>query len=313
MAKQPRRNPGNRRSQAPRSPLAGTRAAEAAAPGSRAARRPESVRQRKEARQKAVQRQQRQSQLTRIGLGVLGVVIAAGLIWMLYDRLSTPDVSADVTNYFSAEDFVGLHPQDDNVILYEEIPPVGGPHNNIWQNCGFYDEYIFNWHGVHALEHGAVWLTYDPNLSQEDKDALESKTEQGYVLASPYPGLDAPVVGSVWGKQMKFDGVDDDRIDAFIEQYRRNPGNSPEPNAICWNGTSITTDQEPQQQPYQQADASLPPIGGLRSIDATATAAAQQAPASTPPPASTPAASPQATPAASPKASSEARGATPAS
>jgi hypothetical protein len=313
MSNPPRKNSSPKRSQTPRTKHPGTSAAETVAPAPRAARRPESVRQRKESRQKAIQRQQRQRQLTRIGLGAIGAVVVVALLWMLVDRLRTPDVSADVTNYFSAEDFVGVHPQDDNVILYEQIPPVGGPHNNIWQNCGFYDKYIFNWHGVHALEHGAVWLTYDPNLSQEDKDKLESLTEQGYVIASPYPGLDAPVIGSVWGKQMKFDGVNDDRIEAFIEQYRRNPNNSPEPNAICWNGTSITTDQEPQQEPYRQADASLPPIGGLRSIDATATAAAQQEPASTPLPVSSPAASPQATPAASPKATPETSATTPAS
>jgi len=308
MAKQPRKNTGRVKGQGQPSGSSSAQAArvEPGAPGSRAARRPESVRQRKEARQKAAAREQRNKSLVRIGAVVVGALLLVALAIPIYNQFAGPDVSGEVTTYFSAEDFVGVHPNDVTEILYEEVPPVGGPHNAVWQNCGFYDKYIFNWHGVHALEHGAVWLTYDPNLSQEDKDTLEKKADQGYVLISPYPGLGAPVVGSVWGKQMKFDGVNDDRIDAFIKQYRKNPSNTPEQGAVCWGGTSITTDQEPQQQPFKQADASLPPIGGIKAIDVTATAQAQQAPAATPPPASTPVASPVASPQATPEGSPEA-------
>lgn len=195
-----------------------------------------------------------------------------------------PDVSAEVVTYFDKDTAVAIHPSDDTFILYEQVPPVGGPHNAIWQTCGFYPQYIFNWHGVHALEHGAVWLTYDPGLPQADIDKLAAKAGQGYVLVSPYPGLDAPVVGSVWGKQMSFTGADDERIDSFIRQYRLNAENTPEPGARCTGGVTWTTDQVPQQNPYIQADSGGDPIGGLTSIDATATAQAGESPdtASTP-------------------------------
>jgi len=294
MAKQPNKQPR-------KSTARNEEGAASAASAPRAARRPDSVRRRKEERQKTIAREQRNRMLVRVGAIAVAAIVIVAIAVPLYNRLTAPDVSGDATTYFTPDEVLGTHPQDVTEILYEQVPPVGGPHNAIWQNCGFYDKYIFNWYALHALEHGAVWLTYDPNLSEEDKAKLEDIADQSYVLASPYPGLAAPVMGSVWGTQIAFDGVDDDRIQAFIDQYKRNPNTSPEPNAVCWGGTSITTDQEPQQQPYQRADASAPPIGGITITDATATAAAQQAPASSPVTVGTPAGSPVASPEATPK------------
>ena len=57
-----------------------------------------------------------------------------------------------------------------------------------------------------------------------------------YIVLSPYPGLDAPVVASAWGVQLKLDGVDDPRLKTFIDVYRQ--GNqTPEPGAACTGGT----------------------------------------------------------------------------
>lgn len=45
-------------------------------------------------------------------------------------------------------------------VKYEQSPPVGGDHNAIWLNCGVYPSAVPNELAVHALEHGAVWVTY---------------------------------------------------------------------------------------------------------------------------------------------------------
>jgi hypothetical protein len=42
---------------------------------------------------------------------------------------------------------------------YAQNPPVGGAHNPVWQNCGFYDKPIRDESAVHSLEHGAVWTS----------------------------------------------------------------------------------------------------------------------------------------------------------
>jgi len=41
-----------------------------------------------------------------------------------------------------------------------ELPPMGGTHNQVWQNCGVYETPLRSDLAVHSLEHGAVWITY---------------------------------------------------------------------------------------------------------------------------------------------------------
>jgi hypothetical protein len=271
-----------------------------AGPVRRAQRRPDLVRQRKDQRKQQFETQQRQWLYTKIGLGALAAVFVGVAIWFGFQRYQEWMVSRDVDAYFSADDFVGSH-LEDVPLLYEQIPPTGGVHRGVWQNCGFYDTFIANENGVHSLEHGAVWITYDPDLPQDDIDDLESKAEEQFVLVSPYPGMDAPVVASVWGKQILLDGVHDDRLDPFIRQYKKNVNNSPEVNGICWSGVGLTTDNVPQQEPYIRTEGT-DPVGGISATDATATAAALLLSAATPAasPVATPEASPEATPGSSP-------------
>jgi hypothetical protein len=62
---------------------------------------------------------------------------------------------------------------------------------------------------------------------------------QTYILASPYPGLESPVVASAWGKQVTLDGADDPDLKSFIKAYRVGP-QTPEPGAVCTGGTAAT-------------------------------------------------------------------------
>jgi len=124
-------------------------------------------------------------------------------------------------------------------IAYPPTPPVGGPHSRVWQNCGFYTEPIGNEQGVHSMEHGAVWITYRPDLPADQVDVLRQLTDQSYVLVSPYPNLPAPVVATAWGQQLLLDSATDPRLDQFVEYFREGP-QTPEPGAPCNGGTSAT-------------------------------------------------------------------------
>lgn len=137
----------------------------------------------------------------------------------------------------------------DGVVEYPMVPPAGGPHNSIWQTCGAYAEPIVNEHAVHSLEHGAVWIAYDPGLPVEDVQRLQELANQGYIIVSPYPGLNDPVVASSWGRQVRLTGVDDPRLQQFIVEYKRNPETAPEPNATCSMGVTdtIPAGELPQQ------------------------------------------------------------------
>ncbi len=86
-------------------------------------------------------------------------------------------------------------------------PPAGGSHNPAWLNCGVYTEPQQNENAVHALEHGALWFTYNPDELTDEDVAASSRSQlpDTYIIVSPYPGLDAPVVVSGWGVQLKLD------------------------------------------------------------------------------------------------------------
>jgi len=86
------------------------------------------------------------------------------------------------------------------------------------------------------MEHGAVWITYDVGLPQEQKDALRQlASEQPYVLASLYPRLPAPVVATAWGYQLQLEGTDDPRLQQFVDAFQQGP-QTPEPGEPCTDG-----------------------------------------------------------------------------
>lgn len=122
-------------------------------------------------------------------------------------------------------------------VRYDPIPPVGGNHSPFLLNCGIYDQPVTNENAVHSLEHGAVWITYEPTLSQSEVDQLRRLVQgHDHLILSPYPNLTAPVIASGWGIQLKLTGVNDSRLPSFIEKYEQGP-QAPEPGAPCSGGT----------------------------------------------------------------------------
>jgi len=128
----------------------------------------------------------------------------------------------------------GQHTQAD--ADYEQSPPAGGEHNPVWQNCGYYAEPVRDENAVHSLEHGAVWITYSPDLSEDEVERLRDIAEsQTHILVSPYEGLPSPVVASAWGKQLSLESAEDPDLERFIGAYRQGP-QTPEPGAACTGG-----------------------------------------------------------------------------
>ncbi|HEV2069053.1 MAG TPA: DUF3105 domain-containing protein [Acidimicrobiales bacterium] len=118
-------------------------------------------------------------------------------------------------------------------VEYSQTPPVGGDHDPAWQNCGVYREPVREENAVHSLEHGAVWITYGPDLEDEAIQALEERARgETHVLVTPFEELGDRVVLSAWGRQLRVDSADDERIDAFISAFQQGP-QSPEAGASC--------------------------------------------------------------------------------
>ncbi|MER7460889.1 DUF3105 domain-containing protein [Micromonospora sp. NPDC126480] len=137
-------------------------------------------------------------------------------------------------------------------IQYSVLPPVAGPHNDAWQNCmgDVYDAPIASEHAVHSLEHGAVWVTYRPDLPADQVEKLAERVRGNEKLfLSPFEGLDKPISLQAWGYQLKVDNADDGRIDEFIKTLKVN-ASVEGPTALCNQGVTATgtTPRQLQQQ-----------------------------------------------------------------
>lgn len=131
------------------------------------------------------------------------------------------------------EDLSPEHRVDED-IEYDQVPLIGGPHDEEWLACGTYDEPVRDENVAHDLEHGTVWITYDPDLPSDDLAVLERLLPDNGIL-SPYPDLPSPAVITVWGVQLELTGADDPRLPLFIEEYG-DGSTAPEPFASCEGG-----------------------------------------------------------------------------
>lgn len=146
--------------------------------------------------------------------------------------------SVDTSNLAAVRSYEGLTYQhlplgEDHE--YPQSPAVGGDHAPVWIECGVYDEPLPEVNAVHDLEHGSTWITYRPD--EVDGDGVDRLEEQlpANGLLSPYPDQAAPVVITVWGRQLELTGPDDPRIALFVAEYGAGD-TAPEPYASCNGG-----------------------------------------------------------------------------
>src|SRR5262245_2419866 len=123
--------------------------------------------QRRRAAQRAAGEQvaRRRSVIQRVTGVVLIVIVAAVFYYQYTARQLLQDVQ-------TAGHPAGLHVA--GPIVYSENPPIGRQHNVVWQNCGIYDAPIHSEHAVHSMEHGAIWITYRPDLDSAHVQTLKT-------------------------------------------------------------------------------------------------------------------------------------------
>ena len=137
-------------------------------------------------------------------------------------------------------------------VSYVMTPPAGGPHNIVWMNAGVYTRPVPSERAVHNMEHGAIWITYDPKLSSTSVAELvafvgrqslipEPKGQGGVKVSgqanrfmdlSPWrdDSLPSPIVLSSWGHQLRVTSATDPRMQRFVDTFRHRKPYSPETN-----------------------------------------------------------------------------------
>ena len=194
------------------------------------------------ARLEAVRREQRHSARRRRGLIVAASVAVVALVgggsWAVIGASGSGSSTQEPVALTGLQTYTGLaRDHVTGTVVYPQTPPVGGKHSAIWQNCGVYSAPVHNENAVHSLEHGAMWITYRPDLSAAQIATIVNDTSgQPYALVSPYPGLPSPVVASAWGVQLKLNSASDPRLKSFINTYKSG-SRAPEPGGECTGGT----------------------------------------------------------------------------
>ncbi|RXZ86985.1 DUF3105 domain-containing protein [Agromyces atrinae] len=173
----------------------------------------------------------------RIGLwaGIVGGVAVLGLVAgsvFLMPRPATYSAGSAGAEIDGVELFDNGSNHVTTPVTYPQTPPAGGEHNPTWLNCGVYTEPVPNENAVHSLEHGALWVTYDPSISDDELAIIKEKLPSTYVILSPFEGLPSPIVISGWNSQLQLESASDERFEQFFEEYWKSD-KVPEPGALC--------------------------------------------------------------------------------
>jgi hypothetical protein len=155
------------------------------------------------------------------------------------DKVTSVDQIADIRTF----DYASGQEHVTTPVTYTENPPVGGPHDPEWADCTgtVYDVDIRHENAVHSMEHGATWITYDPDaISDEDLKTLQDLVDgRSGLMLSPYAGLGSPISLQSWNHQLAVDSASDERVEQFVDFLTFNADFYPEVGASCENPTFV--------------------------------------------------------------------------
>ncbi len=183
---------------------------------------------------------------TVVGGSALGLVLVGVLGYAVLNTGSAaPNPLRDADSAISGVTVAETAPSRDHKpgsLTYDGTPSYGGDHNSVWSTCtgNVYTEPIPEENATHSLEHGAVWVTYRPDLPADEVAALRKQVDGiDYRLMSPFPGLPSAISLQAWGRQLSLDSATDPRLDTFLQKYTSGP-QTPERGAACSGGTTAT-------------------------------------------------------------------------
>ena len=178
------------------------------------------------ARREAKQRFKRVGSI--VGLGLLGIVIIAGLA---ISGVPTPD-----RGFQRATEGPGIVMPDQGqdhldavgatvpVDYYNSTPPTSGLHALAPATCGAFDQPVPDETQVHNLEHGFVVINYH----LEDQAAIDELTAiaeglpgwPAFYILAPHREMETPIALTAWQVIQRLDAPDAEAIREFANAYR---------------------------------------------------------------------------------------------
>ncbi|OGZ99324.1 MAG: hypothetical protein A3G49_04135 [Candidatus Sungbacteria bacterium RIFCSPLOWO2_12_FULL_41_11] len=168
---------------------------------------------------------------TAVVLLIAGVLLIGGTVWLVkYVGKQEGDLPGQLYPEISKEHIaIGAeHPP------YNSNPPTSGHHYGQAAEWGVYKEQMPDEQLIHNLEHGGVWISYKPGISDEIVKNLEGmfdKYGRKKIIVTPRPENDTDIALAVWTRLEKFNVSEysDERVENFIRRLKNKTG--PEPFA----------------------------------------------------------------------------------
>lgn len=177
--------------------------------------------------------------LAAVGMGVLAVLIIAGLALPSFG----PGGSAGVDDFLDRGGFLarpvdgpGVEVVDQGRLhfaslsdradpgFYISSPATSGTHSPTWERCGIFTDSVPDELLVHNLEHGFVNIHYNSDdaafVGQLEAAARGLPNWPNYYIFAPYPDMQQTVALTAWNRVLYLDGVDEDAMREFADAYQ---------------------------------------------------------------------------------------------
>lgn len=182
--------------------------------------------QREQKRQKK-QRKDTTSRMTRkiVLTAVILIVIALGIYGLFLLAQKSGPQGEDFSRAIEIMESSGHIATDAVLPEYTSNPPTSGPHYADPAHTGFRgDEDIADGHFIHTMEHGNIWISYQPDVSEQIIEELKDFAGNR-VVVSQRGANETDIALAAWGRLDTFDvdeeltEADKQRIHDFIARY----------------------------------------------------------------------------------------------
>ncbi|HEX2056805.1 MAG TPA: DUF3105 domain-containing protein [Actinomycetota bacterium] len=211
-------------------------------------RKRERIEARRQAKAEALERRRKAERRERIVRRLAILALAAFALWFFFVRGGVPDeIQGYQIEHYSTS--AGNPPHVNTPVSYEMSPPVSGQHAPAPAQCGIYGFPVENEGLVHALEHGAVAVLFQPTLPEPQVRQIEELVGSfdSHTISAPYEGeMETPIAVVAWANIMRLETFDGPAIREFIDAFREG-GEAPEAFQDCPNDAD--DDFEPPESP----------------------------------------------------------------
>jgi hypothetical protein len=164
---------------------------------------------------------------------VVAAVVVGGLIWVT--GVAVPQVGEAAP----LEGGVGVHLEEGAALPQRNRPPSSGPHYAARAPYGVSASPVPPGNWIHALEHGGIAVLFRC-ADEASCSAIAARVDaevyrrarpgafgEAKLVGTPYQDMDSAFAAVAWGRILRLDTLDAERILAFYDRYLdRGPENA---------------------------------------------------------------------------------------